>query len=79
MKLRLFKTRRQGTLKIFGYDIMDEDKGIIIARSLEEAKKIFKKEYPDKKIVDMRDDNDEAEIWEETDEIKKGLYCTVPF
>lgn len=66
-------------MKVYGYDIMDYDKGIIFAESLDEAKHIFKESYPEINIVDCRMDNDEAEVWEITDDLKKGLYCNVPW
>ena len=38
--------------KVFAYENSDGDKGIIIAKSIEEAKKIFHEKYPERKIVD---------------------------
>lgn len=38
--------------KVFAYENSDGDKGIIIARSIDEAEKIFHKKYPERKIVD---------------------------
>lgn len=64
---------------MYGYDIMDYDKGIILAESLDEAKQIFKKKYPNEKITDCRIGNDEAEVWEIEDDLRKGLYCNVPW
>ena len=33
-------------MDIFHYDIWDGDKGIILAKNLDEAKEVFKKNYP---------------------------------
>lgn len=38
--------------KVFAYENSDGDKGIIIARSINEAEKIFHEKYPERKIVD---------------------------
>lgn len=43
-------------MKIFGYDIWNGDKGIIIANDEEEAIRIFKKEYDNPVVgVDVED------------------------
>lgn len=47
----MFKRR-----KVFAYENSEGDKGIIIARSYNEAKVIFHKEYPKRKIVDNDED-----------------------
>ena len=46
--------------KVFAYENNDGDKGIIIAKSIEEARRIFHIEYPKRKIVD-----NDYEYWNE--------------
>ena len=67
--------------KVFAYENSNGDKGIIIAKSMEQAEKLFHKEYPKRKIAD----NDEG-YWDngaylfEAGEVKSGkLYCTFPW
>ncbi len=67
--------------KVFAYENSEGDKGIIIAKSYDEAKKIYQKEYPKRKIVD----NDEgywdsgAYLFEMNDVINNKLYCCFPW
>lgn len=44
--------------KVYAYENSNGDKGIIIAKNLEKAKQIFKKEYPNRKIAD-----NDADYW----------------
>lgn len=37
--------------KLYSYDNFEGDKGIIVADSMEEAEKIYKAEYPERKII----------------------------
>lgn len=67
--------------KVFAYENSEGDKGIIIARSYNEAKTIFQKEYPKRKIVD-----DDEGYWDsgaylfEMDEVKNNeLYNCFPW
>lgn len=67
--------------KVFAYENSEGDKGIIIARSYNEAKAIFHKEYSKRKIVD----NDKG-YWDngaylfEMDEAKNNeLYNCFPW
>jgi hypothetical protein len=39
-------------MRIYEYDIWDGDKGIIFANNMEEAKSLFKADYPNTKVVD---------------------------
>ena len=67
--------------KVFAYECSNGDKGIIIAKSIEKAKKIFNKEYPDRQIVD-NDYNywDNGAYLFESDRVKNGkLYCCFPW
>ena len=43
-------------MKIFSYDICEDDKGIIFAETEEQAREIFEEEYPDIEVVDYYDD-----------------------
>lgn len=43
--------------KLYAYENSEGDKGVIIATSLSEAIAIFKKNYPNRKVVDV-DTND---------------------
>ena len=70
-----------GKKKMFAYECSEGDKGVIVARSYEEAKQIFYKKYPNREIVDNDDD-----YWEngaylfEVDTLKNGkLYCCFPW
>lgn len=67
--------------KVFAYENSEGDKWIIIARSYNEAKTIFQKEYPKRKIVD-----DDEGYWDgdaylfEMDEVKNNeLYNCFPW
>ena len=67
--------------KVFAYENSEGDKGIIIAKSYEDAKNIFHKNYPKRKIID----NDEefcgnATYLFEMDEVKNNeLYNCFPW
>ena len=68
--------------KLFSYDNSEGDKGVIIANSLEEACRIYKKHYPKRKIANTND-----EYWECGSYIveegvlngKEELFNTVPW
>lgn len=68
--------------KIYSYDNFEGDKGVIIAKSLEEAYKIYKKYYPERQIAYT-----DEEYWEDGCYIveegildgKSILYNTVPW
>ena len=71
-------------LKIFAYENSDGDKGIICARSYENAEKIFYKKYPERKIMDPS--NPEDNYWDngaylfEMGKMKNNkLYCCFPW
>lgn len=51
--------------KLYSYDNFEGDKGVIIANSMEEAEKIYKKEYPERKIA-----RNQEEYW------NGGCYMT---
>ena len=68
--------------KIYAYENSYGDKGIIIARSKEEAKRLFHEEYPKRKIVDIDGDyyNDGAYLFElDTLSNESKLYCPFPW
>ena len=67
--------------KIFVYENSEGDKGIIVAKSIEQAKRIFHKEYPKRTIVD-----NDYEYWQngtylfEMGEVKNNkLYNCFPW
>lgn len=67
--------------KVYAYENSNGDKGIIIAKSIDEAKMIFYKEYPNRKIVDNNNDywEDGAYLFE-MDKVKNNkLYCCFPW
>lgn len=68
-------------MRIYAYEIYEWDKGIIVAESLDEAKKIFHEEYPEKEIVDNLWDYDTGGAFVyEVDEIGNSrLYCCFPY
>lgn len=43
--------------RMFAYENSDGDKGVIIASSYRKAEKIYRKEYPDRKLVDIDTDD----------------------
>lgn len=67
--------------KIFAYENGDGDKGIIIAKSIEEAKRIFHNEYPERIIVDNDHDywNNGAYLFEMKEVKNNELYCCFPW
>lgn len=67
--------------KIFAYECSDGDKGIITAESLKQASKLFKTDYPERKIA-----SNDKEYWDngaylyEVEAVKKNtLYKTFPW
>lgn len=67
--------------KLYSYDNFEGDKGVIIARSYEDAVALYKKEYPKRQIAKT-----EAEYYNhgcyltENDVVETGkLYCTCPW
>lgn len=42
---------KQSVAKVYAYENSNGDKGVIIANSLDDAKELFAKEYPKRKIV----------------------------
>lgn len=67
--------------KIFAYENSEGDKGIIVAKSYKEAKKIFYKEYPKRKIVKNDDEywNNGACLYEMGNVNNNKLYCCFPW
>lgn len=67
--------------KVYAYENSNGDKGVIIAKSIDEAKTIFYKEYPKRKIVD--NDNDYWEngtyLFEMSEVESNKLYCCFPW
>ena len=76
MKSILFKK------KIYAYENSEGDKGIIIAYTEIEARRLFKEQYPERKIVD-NDGNyydNGAYLYElETLNDESKLYCAFPW
>ena len=67
--------------KIYAYENSDGDKGIIIAKSYNDAKRIFHEKYPKRKIVE----DDSIDYWDngsylfEMDNVSDNeLYCCFP-
>lgn len=69
--------------KIYAYENSEGDKGIIIAKSLKEAEKIFYKEYPKRKIIPSSNIEgywDNGAYLFEMDKVKNNeLYCCFPW
>lgn len=67
--------------KVFAYENSEGDKGIIIAKSLDAAKKIFHKEYPKRKIVDNDSDywDDGAYLFKMSNVKNNELYNCFPW
>jgi len=68
-------------MNIYSYDNYEGDKGVIIADSYDEAIRLYKEEYPKRKIA-----NNDEEYWdcgcyiEEIGMVEKGkLYNTEPW
>ena len=66
---------------LFAYENYEGDKGIIIATSKEEAIKIFKKEYPKRKIAENDQDyyNNGTYLFEVGAVNNHELYCAFPW
>lgn len=67
--------------KVFAYECSDGDKGIITAESLKQASKLFKTDYPERKIA-----SNDKEYWDngaylyEVEAVKRNtLYKTFPW
>ena len=67
--------------KIYAYENSDGDKGIIIAKSYNDAKRIFHEKYPKRKTVE----DDSIDYWDngsylfEMDNVRDNeLYCCFP-
>ena len=68
--------------KIYAYENSECDKGIIIAQSLDEARELFKKEYPKRKIAKNDEEYyDNGAYVFEADVLKNEskLYCPFPW
>lgn len=67
--------------KVYAYENSEGDKGIIVAKSIEKAEEIFKKEYPGRKIVHNMEDywNNGAFLFEVGQVKKNTLYTTFPW
>ena len=68
-------------MRIYAYENHEGDKGIIIAKSFDEATEIFHEEYPEQKIVDNEFDWwDGGTYLEEMDYVENNkLYCCFPW
>ena len=76
MKSILFKK------KIYAYENSDGDKGIIIAYTEIEARRLFQEQYPERKIVDNDGDyyDNGAYLYElEILNDESKLYCAFPW
>jgi len=67
--------------KVYAYENSNGDKGIIIAKSYDDAKRIFHEKYPKRKIVE----DDSIDYWDngsylfEMDNVRDNeLYCCFP-
>ena len=67
--------------KVFAYENSDGDKGIIIAVSIDEAKRIFHEKYPERTIVDNYCDycQNGAYLFEMGKVDNNKLYCCFPW
>lgn len=68
--------------KIYSYDNFEGDKGVIIAKSLEEAYEIYKKYYPERQIAYTDEEYLEGGCYIVEEGILDGksiLYNTVPW
>lgn len=68
--------------KIYAYENSEGDKGIIIAKSLDEARELFKKEYPKRKIAKNDEeyyDNGSYVFEVDVLENESKLYCPFPW
>ena len=71
-------------INVYAYENCKGDKGIIIAESIEEARKIFKEEYPKRIILDKYQDfyayDGKGTYLFEVDPTQNGkLYCAFPW
>ena len=67
--------------KVYAYENSNGDKGIIIAKSYDDAKRIFHEKYTNRKIVE----DDSIDYWDngsylfEMDNVRDNeLYCCFP-
>ena len=70
------------TKKIYAYENSDGDKGIIIAYTEIEARRLFQEQYPERKIVDNDGDyyDNGAYLYElEILNDESKLYCAFPW
>lgn len=67
--------------KLFAYENFEGDKGVIIAKSKEEAIELFQKEYPGRKIAENdREYFDNGAYLFEVGTVKdRELYCAFPW
>lgn len=75
----MFKRRKK---KLYSYDNFEGDKGVIIAKSLEEACEIYKKHYSDRNIANTDEEylNNGCYIIEEgVLDGRSVLYNTTPW
>lgn len=75
----MFKRKKK---RLYSYDNFEGDKGVIIAKSLEEACEIYKTHYPDRKIANTEEeywDNGGYIIEEDVLDGKSVLYNTTPW
>lgn len=74
---------KKSVTKVYAYENSEGDKGIIIANSLKDAKQIFAKEYPKRKIVQNNNDEDYWEngayLFEMGKVDSNKLYCCFPW
>lgn len=79
---------KQNVAKVYAYENSEGDKGIIIANSLDDAKELFAKEYPKRKIVDASREqldqdeaywNNGAYVFEMGEVSSNKLYCCFPW
>ena len=71
-------------IKIYAYENWEGDKGVIIADSIEEARQIFKEEYPDRIILDQYQDFGDCDgsgayVFEVEPTQYGKLYCAFPW
>ena len=67
--------------KVFAYENSEGDKGVIIAKSLKDAERIFKREYPDRTLVKDGDGDywkNGVYLYEMSDVKNNELYCCFP-
>lgn len=76
--MKFIKFRKK---KVFAYENSEGDKGVIIANSLEAAKRSFHRQYPERKIVNNDDDywKNGAYLYEVDNVENNSLYCCFPW